>query len=117
MKRASLSMFIAKLKELEYVYRQKILKKIGQGMNNVIVEVPKQEMLPLSTIFSYLDQNQEEIEALRYSLRSQKLKGEFIKVLHDLSKSCWEYFFSENEFLEVNMNENGIWIFINLFKF
>jgi len=51
MKRSPLAMFITKLKELEFVYRQKTMKKIGQGVENVSVEEPKFDKLPFQQFF------------------------------------------------------------------
>jgi len=52
--RPSLAVCISKLKELEFHYRQKVLKQINKGINEIQVEEPKVEKLPFSQIFMFI---------------------------------------------------------------
>ena len=44
---------------------------------------------------------------MRYLLRSQKLKGEFIQQIRELSKKCYDYFLSDNDLIESEEAETG----------
>ena len=107
MKRSSLSMFISKLKELEFKYRQQILNKIGHGVEHISEVIPDETKLPLRDINNYILQYQKEIESTKYNLRSMSLKTDFLTQLLKLSHECFNFFFSEDDLVENNINEEG----------
>ena len=89
-------MFIAKLKGLELLYRHKILYKISQGINPVITPELKPESLPISEIYSYIDENQKAIQESRYNLRSVNPKSQFLDGVINISQKWYEYFFADD---------------------
>jgi len=68
---------------------------------------PGPEMLPLSTIYKLLDENEKEIDESRYNLRSGKLKSKFFDELREQSKKCHDYFFLDEELLKEDLLEEG----------
>ena len=62
MRRAPLAIFISKLKELELVYRHRVLKNIAQGIEHVNIEMPNLDKLPFSKIYDYLDKQEKQLK-------------------------------------------------------
>lgn len=107
-KKASLAMFISKLKELELYHRQKVLKNIGKGIENLRVEEAFSEKLPFSQLYSILERRKEDLANAQYCLRSGKLEGEFINSLKKLSQDCYNYLFSSDGLVDEESIQNGI---------
>lgn len=109
-RRASLAIFVCKLKELEFHYRKKVLKNIGNGEQNIKVEESLSDKLPFTKIYAYLENLKSEVENVRYSLRSGQVREEFMNSLVDLSQNCYDYFYSEDN-LGNEEPENGKFIY------
>ena len=84
-----------KLKDLEFHYRQKVLKQINKGINGIQVEEPRVKKLPFSQIFMFIEDRKRDIEEATYSLRSQSKESKFIESLFNLNMECYDYFFSQ----------------------
>jgi len=99
-KKPPLAMFISKLRELEFYYRQKMMQKIIAGAPAVIIQEPTEDKLPFSLIYHKLKIREEQLKELRYDLRSGKLEGEFITSISKLSEDCYNYVFSMKSLID-----------------
>ena len=96
--RPKLSIFVSKLKDLEFHYRKKTLSSISQGASEVTIEKPLEDKLPFTQIYKILEGREKEIMEAAYNLRSKKEKCEFIDSISKLSKECYSYFFESVDF-------------------
>jgi len=70
------------LKTLEIFYRKTVLDKVEKGESGIVLkeecDSDSESKLPFSMIYKYVKDRQEELQNLRYQLRSGKAEGKFL---------------------------------------